>query len=302
MKSIIACSLLFAALAANAQESKKLKRINVNEFYLFTGSSNVWSNNGTLEDFKALAPQSTLLNSDFSKFNTGSGQHYSNIAMFSTMIGIQFRDKEKKQYRSNPQLRAGISYFNNASMSRWMSTDERIPIDTLVSAKTNQTAYIDSVHSEKYGMRYSSQQLSLDLSLIFRTNPEARWSLYAGIGIIAGISINSNTDIYYSNSYSIDSYFETGNAPFGYRNSHSEYNHSRSEYISESFQNKNNTIFGAYLPLGVDFRIGNKKDFWKRIHLFYEARPSINMTTIPELRTYTNASIFHGLGVKVKWE
>jgi hypothetical protein len=60
--------------------------------------------------------------------------------------------------------------------------------------------------------------------------------------------------------------------------------------------------FGAYLPLGVDFRIGNKRDFWKRIHLFYEARPSINMTAIPELRTITNASIFHGLGVKVKWE
>lgn len=302
MKSIIALSLLFVAFTVNAQESKKLRRINVNEFYLYAGSSNIWNDYGTLEDFKALAPQSTLLKNDFSGFNTGSAQHYTNTSMFSTMIGIQFRDKEKKQYRSNPQLRTGIAYFNNSNMSRWFSTNERIPIDTLVSAKTGQTAYIDSVHSENYGMHYSSQQLCLDLSLLFRTDPEARWSLYAGIGMIAGISINSITEVYYRNSYSIDSYFETGSEPFGGRNSHSGYDHSRSEHGSEIFQNKNNTIFGAYLPLGVDFRIGQNRDFWKRIHLFYEARPSINMTSIPELRTFTNASIFHGIGIKVKWE
>jgi hypothetical protein len=94
----VACSLIFIAFAAKAQESKQLKRINVDEFYLYTGASNLWSNNWMLEDFKALVPQSTILNSDFRGLNKCSGQHYSNIAMFSTMIGVQFRGKEKKQY------------------------------------------------------------------------------------------------------------------------------------------------------------------------------------------------------------
>jgi hypothetical protein len=55
-----------------------------------------------------------------------------------------------------------------------MSANERMPIDTIVLTKIGQTAYIDSIHSENYDMHYSSQQLSLDLSLILRTNPEAR--------------------------------------------------------------------------------------------------------------------------------
>jgi hypothetical protein len=46
-------------------------------------------------------------------------------------------------------------------------------------------------------MDYSSNQLRLDASLIFRTNADARWSAFAGVGINAGVSLNSNTTIYY---------------------------------------------------------------------------------------------------------
>jgi len=53
--------------------------------------------------------------------------------------------------------------------------------------------------------------------------------------------------------------------------------------------------------LGIDFRIGKKREFWKRTHLFYELRPGINVTSIPELRPITNASVQHGIGLRVSW-
>ena len=47
--------------------------------------------------------------------------------------------------------------------------------------------------------------------------------------------------------------------------------------------------------------LGKKKEFWKRTHLFYELRPGINITSIPELGTITNSSNQHGLGLRVTW-
>ncbi|MGB0807307.1 MAG: hypothetical protein ACPGRC_11500 [Salibacteraceae bacterium] len=59
--------------------------------------------------------------------------------------------------------------------------------------------------------------------------------------------------------------------------------------------------YSAYIPLGLDFRIANKSEFWQRVHLFYEMRPSLEMISIPELSTYTTVAWQHGFGIKVQW-
>ena len=71
---------------------------------------------------------------------------------------------------------------------------------------------------------------------------------------------------------------------------------------TEYYKNKNNFGFSAYIPMGIDFRIGRKRKFWKQIHLFLELRPGINGTSIPELRTIVNSSMQYGFGLKVSWD
>jgi hypothetical protein len=80
-----------------------------------------------------------------------------------------------------------------------------------------------------------------------------------------------------------------------------EFNSGYGNYESERFNNQ--TSFGllAYLPLGLDFRLGKNQEFWKRLHLFYEISPGLNMTFIPELNTATNIAIRNGLGLRVSW-
>lgn len=51
--------------------------------------------------------------------------------------------------------------------------------------------------------------------------------------------------------------------------------------------------------MGVDFRLGKNKEFWKKLHLVYELRPGINMVSVPELRTFATASIQQGLALRV---
>ena len=211
------------------------------------------------------------------------------------MLGLQFSDKQKSAYKANPLLRLGISYFSGTSITSAFYKEERFPYDTLTSSQTGQVIYIDSINSKSYSMNYSSEQLRLDASLIFRTNPEARWSLFAGIGVNAGLSINASTDIYFNRYESSDTRFINGNgsSPYGYSNTDNS--------KSENFKNKSNFGLSTYIPMGVDFRIGKKKEFWKRTHLFYELRPGVNITSIPELRTITNSSIQHGIGLRVSW-
>lgn len=278
------------------EQAMTVNKISINEIYIQTGFFSERNTNGSLTDFKSLAPQSILLNSDFTGYSLSNGFSLSSNTMFSVMLGLQFSDKQKTTYKSNPLLRLGISYFSGTTLTGGLYKEDRKPYDTLTSTQTGQTAYVDSVNSRHYNMNYSSEQLRFDGSLIFRTNPEARWSIFTGIGITAGLSINANTDIYYSNSGRTETRYPNGNTSSSYGNSSSD------NYKTEKFRNKNNFGASTYIPMGIDFRMGKKREFWKHTHLFYELRPGINITSIPELRTITNASVQHGLGLRVSWD
>jgi hypothetical protein len=293
----ILSTLLFATIsfAAFGQEPKTIKKISIQDIYIQTGFFSENNYNTSLSDFKALAPQSVLLNNDMSDYLQSSGINTTTNNMFSIMLGLQFSDKEKASYKANPLLRLGINYFSGTSITSGFYKEERFPYDTLTSSQTGQTAFVDSLTSKRYSMNYSSEQLRLDGSLIFRTNPEARWSLFAGIGVNAGLSINANTDIYYRENSRTETRYTNGSTFSSYGN----YNPDNGK--TENFKNKSNFGLSTYIPMGVDFRIGKKKEFWKRTHLFYELRPGINITSIPELRTVTNSSIQHGLGIRVTW-
>ena len=291
----VAILLTVSYSAFGQEQSKTIKKISIHDIYIQTGSFSERNTNGTLTDFKALAPQSVLLNSDFTGYSQSNGFSLTSNIMFSVMLGIQFSDRQKTAYKINPQLRLGVCYFSGTSLTVGLFKEERKPYDTLISTQTGQTVYIDSVTTKSYSMNYTSEQLRLDGSLIFRTNPESRWSLFTGIGITAGLSINANTEIYYSKYDRTETRYPNGNRSSSY----SFYSGDNNK--TEKFRNKNNFGLSTYIPMGIDFRAGKKKEFWKRTHLFYELSPGINITSIPELRTITNASLQHGLGLKVSW-
>ena len=269
------------------KEKEQLKRIIICNVFVQAGFINRTPTFGTVTDFKLLAPKSVLLNSDFSGYSQTFG--WSLKSMYSISTGIKFRSKKKEVYKSNPILRFGVSYFSGSILSGGVYKFERKPCDTLYPTQTWQTIYLDSVTWSSYKMNYTSDQIRFDGSFIIQTNSQERLTLFTGLGLTAGLSMNASTDIYYDKVVRTE---ERGNGtPYFYSNSST----------SEKFINKNNGGYSIYIPMGVDFRIGNKNAFWKQMHLFYELKPGINMTSIPELRDITNANFQHGLGLKVSW-
>jgi hypothetical protein len=294
---LITIALLAVTFHVSGQEqpSSTVKRIRISDIFIQSGSFNERNVTAMHEDFQALAPQSGILNDDPEGFSHHGSFATMDNSMFSIMLGIQFRDQDKTNFRSNPLLRLGLGYLSGTTFSNDFRKIIRMPYDTLTSVETGQTYYIDSVTTHYYSMEYSYEQLRFDASLIFRTNPEERWSLFAGVGFTSGLSINASTDIYHSHYRGTETRNQAGETFSTYQ--YQEFDNSRSEYY------RNKTNFGAslYIPLGIDFRLGKHREFWKQIHLFYEARPGINITSVPELRTIANASVQYGFGLRVSW-
>jgi hypothetical protein len=294
-KSILLFIFLLVSIFTFGQteNNNTINRISINDYYVQAGNCGTPFLYGSLPDFQLLAPNSVLLNKYSSTFPTSNNYYFQDgyNSMFSVLLGFKFSDQQKTHYKKNIQLRLGITYYSNSVLSYGLNSRETIPFDTLTSTQTGATLFIDSVISRSLEMSYETEQLRIDASLIFRSNPEARWSIYSGIGVTAGMSFNAKTYIFYSKTEQIES-----QEPYHYSNNYN-YNNGISE--SEMITNKNNFAFSAFIPLGIDFRIGKKRDFWKRIHLFYEIRPTLNILFIPELGTMTNTFAQQGLGIRI---
>jgi hypothetical protein len=287
--------LIFAAIclqynAAKSQTEESSKNIRISNVFL---QSNMvyFKENGIVDNqICALAPNSKLIQQskhlkDFSK----SGYDFMTIQnAFSLLLGIDLNEKK------NMQLRVGFNYGAFSLISSNYFQEEKFRIDTLNSQNSNRNVYIDSIVSNTYNVNYKTEQLRLDASLIFRRNPAARWSIYGGFGLMSGLSLNARTSVNHTQNTRIKAE-ETDQRVYNpdYSNLY--------DVETEVFQNKTNFSIATYIPLGLNFRIGNKRDFWKQTHLYYELSPGIKINSIPEIGTLTNAFFQQCIGLRFDW-
>ncbi len=280
--------LLFALHPCFSQDFGEIKKEHlVGEAFILPGSNLFPIPNGSLDDFRKLAPQSQSLKRDYDKYQRTSYYSSNSTGFFSQAIGIDLKGRGNN---ASPLLRLGIIFSGGTALAENLNLNERFPYDTLVSAQTGQVFYRDSTFSETVDMTYTSQQLMLDAALIWRTNSEARWSLYGGVGLSAGVSYNNVTRIVTSQYSDIPS-------P-GFYNPSDDDIQRRPE--GETIKNDPGFMAHAYLPIGVDFRLGNKP-FWQRLHVLYELRPGFTFQDIPEIKLYVSPTLAQVFGLRVVW-
>lgn len=212
---------------------------------------------------------------------------------FSFNIGMNIVDK-KKNIRRNPKFKTGVSYFSVAGATHTLPETERKPYDTLISTQTGEAIHIDSVTTRTSFMTYKSEQLRLDASIIYRTNPQERWSFFAGAGIAVGWAFSTFASIYYSVNK------HTQNADNN--STYSAFSSTDINFRSEIFSSRKGFGASAGIPMGIDWRVGRKNEFWKQVHVYYEFRPGVNITSIPEVATIIKAGMQHGFGFRFSWE
>lgn len=274
-------TLLAALVLSTAAFSQKIK---ISEIHISNGTGFGGQINGSIDDFKILAPNSSILAMDFSQYYPQGFPTYQTRGMnmsssYSLQLGLQCAKMPKVTYR------VGITHVSNAgTLSAHGAYSQSFPYDTLTSSQTGEQTFIDSSSSKYYHMNHSNQQIRLDGAMIFRMFPEKRWSIHTGLGASIGMSYQSNTEISYWESYSVSSgnYYYSQNGE------------------RESFKNKNSIGASLYIPFGVDFGIGKKREFWMPFHLYVETRPSLNINSINGIGTSFSPGMSSAVGLRVK--
>jgi hypothetical protein len=88
-------------------------------------------------------------------------------------------------------------------------------------------------------------------------SPERRWSLYGGAGVTVGFAYSTYVNLEYAEWSERSLYSDDDKLP-------------ERTIKTERFEADNGFSASIYLPLGVDFRVGKNREFWKPIHFYFE--------------------------------
>lgn len=295
---IAICSQLIMHLTVIGQVDTafKLPKVRISEINLHAGIPPGVPYIGSLTDFKLLAPESVLLSTVDTGYSRSPGYNATGNSMFSILLGAKFVDKRGEKFKHSPILRVGVSYFGEALAVSNFTKTTHIPYDTLISTQTGQLTYLDSTIRENVGITYTSRQIRLDAAIVYMTSPLSLWSLYAGAGMTAGLSITTKTNLDYSKYVTL---VET--SQFGGGSSIVHYGLFEDNGKSEEFTNKINYGYSVYAPLGMSFKLGKRHHILKMISINLELSPSIHGSSIQELKTTINTNIGLAVGMKISW-
>ena len=133
---MLCCLTWLQPISAQQSQAVAKPRMSITDFYIVSGPAAGASQAGSVDEFRQLAPGSTLLQNNFDGFYSNSGETYNGYGVLSVLLGIQFRDQKTDSYRSNPLLRVGFSYQSGSILSNYFSREVRSPYDTLRSSQT----------------------------------------------------------------------------------------------------------------------------------------------------------------------
>jgi len=225
-----------------------------------------------ITDFAPLAPSSSILMKDFSNYESGIG-YYNFYYPFSAGMQNNSSFQSLQVGLSLPKcpgtLRLGLSNFSNRLINANGSYYESHVVDTLISSQNGSMAFVDStIRKSVYGS-YTNQQIRMDAAYVWEMNAGVRWGFSVGFGLSFGFSYQSNTNIYYTEY--INSYEGFGTY-IGNQTSTEE---------RETFQNPLSWGTNIYIPLGISFRLGTVREFWKPWKIYTELRPQVSFNSLP---------------------
>jgi hypothetical protein len=215
-------------------------------------------------------------------YGTSSGSPYLSIE-------AEFLLKNKNIRPFENVLRIGISHFGSSILNFSNHKTDRYRIDTAVSS-SNQVFYLDSISEQSFNVNYERSNLLLNLSYLFSSVTQSRWSFYGGVNAGIGISLNSRSEI---RTYRND-YVEGSSQNI------------REDDFSDSYdfvQQKNGIVLQTSIPLGLHFRLGKEVDFWKNSSLIAEINPGLSHFYIPELNDFkSHTSIAYLFGYRYAFQ
>lgn len=287
MKKQLFYLLLFVGIiSAHAQDSltPRIKRVRISEVAVQGGILSKFNPVLNEDAPSNILPVSTMLK--MNSFVTDNIDFIGNNNV-SALIGIQFADKRNLENKYFV-MRLGIGFYNGSYTKNNLFVEDRNTYDSLI--ESNQTTFLDSVTYRYLDSKYSYQMLRMDGSFLVKTNLPSRWTFFAGLGFTYGVTINSDAETLTRRTLSTEKRYGEN---YSLKNSNQDIS-----IVNENRDLENIFSYSVYVPVGVDFRIGNNHSLWKKSHLFYEFRSGMNYTNREGMSPQSSVYLHHSFGLK----
>lgn len=285
MKSPFVFVLLFSFLFPSLFAQWKIQEAGVRlEGFSETDNSNIAPD---ISELSSLYPWSNIAQGDLSDYqkNYGYGSFSPKTHLFVAL---------SKDYWEYTTLRIGLFYGNAFATTASYKREDHIVIDTLMSSSSNRSVTVDSVNARSVNVDQRHQELGVNAELLFYLYPEKRWSLYGGVGFMAGVHINNRIDVVHS-----ETIWERVN--FGDR-SVSQWQERNTLGRDQQAIDGLGYHISANIPVGLDFTVSkNESSTWNNVHLFWEWRPMFMYRNLSSGNDMLSVGIATGLGVRVHW-
>jgi|GEM_PF-2333956 len=264
---------LFLASATYGQTDSMANKAHFSDIYVLFGNFGGQAIGVSYNTALQLAPQSVRLANPLGYQATDWNYDNNQTFTFVGQIGIKL--PKKRFHTLAPTLRLGLMYNQGTVLANAISKRTRVRTDSLTNSQGAVVRYVDRVNRETIVTNYQIDELYADANLTYSINQRGRFSMFLGIGVGIGAFFNSNTDVVYTNTaytseYALNDRFETNT------------NFSTEEYEQENFRNDPGFAAMAYLPVGLDFKLGKKNEAWQKAHVFVEFRPGVQIRQFPE--------------------
>jgi hypothetical protein len=289
MKQLLFAALFCITFGCSAQYDPDTARapVRITDVLVRWGGLNAQAYANTLGDWRSLAPLSTLAARDLSDHRYVRSRP-SPVFSFSGHVLLPLRPTARSS--GGLFVAAGFSFFRHSG-SLALERVTRTRTDTLTSSQTGQATYVDSVTTSRYEFTHSYDQLALDGALLYCKEYPRHWSVYAGAGVLFGVSLQCRARLGRSLEHSVEPRLSPG--PPNDRGG-------RSPFVEEEeFRTKDALFAAVHVPLGVCYRLGLKRPFWRAVNLCYELRPMVWIGGPPELRTGAQLGVASYFGLRI---
>lgn len=273
LKTLVIVLGFLVPAAAFAESDSLSRRFEYSDFSLQFGNLNTDIQRLNFNTALQFAPQSAILNNLNGYQQSYFFGPYGYNPNFTIAGHMGFKLPKKKHHALAPTLRMGLLFNKSDALSNAFRRSTIISTDSLRNSDGVVNRYIQNIHSETVNTRYSNDQLYLDVNLTYAINANGRFSMFMGVGLGTGLIFNTSTTITYLNVSSFQE-FSTSRT--------FSYNAEVIDNREEIYRNGAGFSGLAYLPIGIDFRIGKRNEAWRKAHVFVELRPGALFQAFPE--------------------
>jgi hypothetical protein len=208
-------------------------------------------------------------------------------------IGFNPYSKKLGDYNKERELSFGL-YYSGSDLSNRNSTKFTIvPGDTF---SHNSAIYqTDTIKRTHHISREEASVLGISAQYLYKTNPDKRFSLFAGYGINIGYALNAR--IY--KRYTRDSSLVL--MPYNAQASANDFNNGTllgSVEQKSSRDARTTFLTSVYIPFGVNFRLSKSKEIWDQMNLFAKADVGMEAETVVNRRPHFLPYMGCSLGFK----